>query len=108
MVSKWRLRRWVTTTPAARLLTLSAKYPGQPLCQSEMSSRRGRSTPDQLHRALVIAEVDIAVRRCGLAAFDLGAQRQCVVEALEVEPGVGGETEAGVHEKLVGALRLLA
>src|SRR3954453_3120113 len=105
MVSKWRLRRWVTTTTAARLLTQSAN---QPRCRSETFSRRGRSTPDQLHRALVIAEVDIAVRRGRLAAFDLGAQRQCVVEALEVEPGVGGETEAGVHEKLVGALRLLA
>jgi hypothetical protein len=57
-----------------------------------------RSTPDKLHRPLVIAEIEIALGRRRAAAFDLGAQRQHVLEACEVELGVGREAERGIHQ----------
>ena len=68
---------------------------------------RRASSPEPLHRALVVAEIDVLVGGRRLAApltFELRAQREHRPEAFHVEPRVRREAEAGHDELLDGLL----
>src|SRR6185312_14809132 len=59
-------------------------------------------------RAIVIREVDVLVGRGRLPAplaLDFRAQGEDRLESLHVEARVGGEAEAGLHERSIRALR---